>query len=454
MDISLKTIRERLLTKKDLYDEYNFSKEQLYALWAFFDLAQEFASIKNFYRLCVLIPKEFFDHESFLYLVQGDNYVELVASSEKGLLEYPQKTNLPLKREYFREGNRHFFPFVGNRKLLNLIPAHKEKDLLGILEVKANNLSEQEKFFFQKYANRIGYSLHIKLLIDQILQHIRFVNELVADIEHNVIIPNIYYRYLFKQLRKKIDSLKEIKTILTDKDISDREKEMIENLYQELLSCYQQIEKHYENTSLFLESLLRQEHFREGRFVLRRRPCRFAKEIIEAQLERYRKRFEQAGIMIDNRLGGVPAEEEFVLAVDVGLLSQVYANLFSNVLKYAQEVTNEKGEKIKFISFGREVIPDYFGPGRDGIKFNVFSTGPHLSPEEAQKLFEEGWRGSNTNGKPGFGRGLYFVRKVIELHGGVVGYEPTPLGNNFYFILPLKTPPQIDKDSDKEIKCH
>ena len=173
---------------------------------------------------------------------------------------------------------------------------------------------------------------------------------------------------------------------------------------------------------------------------MRKRLCRFAKEVIEPQLERYRKRFEKAGIFIDNRLGGVP-DEELLMAVDVGLLSQVYANLFSNALKYTREVVGPEGKPVKFIAFGREIIPDFFGPGKPGIKFNVFSTGPHLSPEEAQKVFEEGWRGHNIGGQPGSGRGLHFVKKVVELHGGVVGYEPTPLGNNFYFILPLKQDP-------------
>ncbi|MDA8088280.1 MAG: hypothetical protein M0Z75_16480, partial [Nitrospiraceae bacterium] len=38
-------------------------------------------------------------------------------------------------------------------------------------------------------------------------------------------------------------------------------------------------------------------------------------------------------------------------------------------------------------------------------------------------------------GKPGTGHGLAFIKNVIELHGGVIGYEATPYGNNFYFIL-------------------
>jgi len=441
MDTNLELIRDRLLTKKQQYQNYNFNEAQIKALWAFFDLAQEYATLENFYRVCVLVPKEFLGYDGRLYVVSEEGKLELVSESEKGLINPPQKAQIPLFSQSTCEGNSCFFPFKGNRRLLSFFPLQHGEDTLGVLEIMPRDrLSEQDLFFFQKFANRIGFNLHVKLLMIQCLEHLKFINELVADIEHNIIIPNMFYRYLFKRLQKKISLLKELENRLdSSQEYSpERLKGALDHLYRELQREYEQIEKHYTTVSLFLESLFRREHFEKGRFVLRRRPCRFAKEVIEPQLERYRKRFEKAGITIDNRLGGVP-DEELIMAVDVGLLSQVYANLFSNALKYTQEVTDDQGRKVKFISFGREIIPDFFGPGRPGIKFNVFSTGPHIPPEEVQKIFEEGFRGSNIGNQPGTGRGLHFVKKVIELHGGVVGYEPTPLGNNFYFILPLET---------------
>ncbi len=440
MDSNLDLIRHRLLTKKQQYANYNFSEAQIKALWAFFDLAQEYATLESFYRVCVLVPKEFLGFEGRLYILSEEGNLELVSESTQGLVEPPQKVQIPLFSRTTCEGDSCFFPFKGNRRLLSLFPLHHGEETLGVLEIlPRENLSEQDLFFFQKFANRIGYNLHVKLLMIQCLEHLKFINELVADIEHNIIIPNMFYRYLFKRLQKKISLLKELEGRLdhAKEYASERIKGALDHLYRELQREYEQIEKHYTTVSLFLESLFRREHFEKGRFVLRKRPCRFAKEVIEPQLERYRKRFEKVGITIDNRLGGVP-DEELVMAVDVGLLSQVYANLFSNALKYTQEVINEEGQKVKFISFGREIIPDFFGPGRPGIKFNVFSTGPHIPPQEVQKIFEEGFRGSNTNNQPGTGRGLHFVKKVIELHGGTVGYEPTPLGNNFYFVLPLE----------------
>jgi len=159
------------------------------------------------------------------------------------------------------------------------------------------------------------------------------------------------------------------------------------------------------------------------------------KDVVQPQLERYAEQFEDMGISIDDRFSGIP-DEEIISVVDVGLIAQVYANLFSNALKYSEEIITDTGEKKKYISYGREIIKDFFGTGRDGVKYNVFSTGPHINPEDREKIFEEEYRGAHTLNRPGTGHGLSFIKHAVEIHGGVVGYEPTQYGNNFYFILP------------------
>jgi signal transduction histidine kinase len=134
-------------------------------------------------------------------------------------------------------------------------------------------------------------------------------------------------------------------------------------------------------------------------------------------------------------------EQKFPLMVDVGLLSQVYANLFSNAAKYTREITTHEGNPRKAVAYGREIVEDFPEPGKKRVKLNVFTTGPHLSEEEGRRIFDEGVRGPDSDNIPGTGHGLSFIRHVIELHGGVVGYEPTSEGNNFYFILPA---PPVD----------
>lgn len=357
-------------------------------------------------------------------------------------------------RDHSYEINDSFVaPIKGNRRLFVQHPIQKAKDVIGMFEVfPLSRLDEKDKLFFEKYANRIGYNLHYKLIVKQNEEHIKFVNTLVADIEHNVLVPNMRYKVFLNSFKKKLKEAKDIHAILKGKidehrqkgcphvkELESAEKRLLV-LYSDLLAQYQELEKHYQNTSLFLESLLRRDHFEKGHLVLRRRMCRFKKEVIDPQLERYRARLERRGIRIDDLMGGIPEEEDIPLMVDVGLISQVYANLFSNAEKYCKEVPNDQGQPVKFIAYGREIINDFFGPGKSGIKFNVFTTGPHIPPEYASHIFDEGFRTPDAQKETrGVGHGLHFVKKVIEVHGGVVGYEPVKLGNNFYFVLPLHT---------------
>ncbi|WP_456433458.1 ATP-binding protein [Thermosulfuriphilus sp.] len=452
----LEPIVQRVRQKISDYEKYAFSHIQGRALRAFFDLAQEYETLDNFYRICVTIPREFLGYESRLYILSRDGRLYLVADSQKGLM--PSGTIAPkticLSEAPYEKNGSFYCPIRGNRRLITKLPFHQAEEIIGMLEAfPSEKMNEKDRLFFEKYANRIGYNLHNKILAAENIRHLRFINNLVADIEHNVIVPNLRYRIFFNRLRRELKRLTELESALREELYqSNPELERIKrlaagisNIRRQIENEIKEIEKHYENTSLFLETLLRRDHFERGELVLRKRPCRFYREVIAPQLERYEKRLKRRGIQIDNRLGGIPENEDIPLAVDVGLLSQVYANFFSNAEKYTREV-EDGGRKVKFMAFGREIIPDFFGPGKPGIKFNVFTTGPHLSEEDVAKIFEEGYRGDNIENEPGTGHGLHFVKKVVEVHGGVVGYEPKPLGNNFFFVLPLKSEPGPSKE--------
>ncbi|MBW1946379.1 MAG: sensor histidine kinase [Deltaproteobacteria bacterium] len=449
----LATILARIRQKREDYERYGFTFIQGRTLRAFFDLAQEFETLENFYRVCVFVPKEFMGFDSCLYLVDPDiRKLYIACDSIKGLrvcgMDPPG--DIRLSESSYETGDTFVAPIKGNWRLFASKPLSKAEEIIGLFAVfPLSGFGKGDRLFFEKYANRIGYNLHYKLISEQNERHIKFINTLVADIEHNVLVPNMRYRLFLNNLRKKILELEDIEKDFGEKIGVGIGKKWIEVYHLEqiqgrladlrggLFKECEEIDKHYQNTSLFLESLLRRDHFEKGQLVLRRKMCRFKKEILAPQLERYRQRLERMGIRIDYGFGGIP-DEDIPLAVDVGLISQVYANLFSNAEKYCQEVINESGEPVKFMSYGQEVIPDFFGPGKPGIKFNVFTTGPHIPPEEASHIFEEGYRGTGSERKPGVGHGLHFVKKVVEVHGGVVGYEAANLGNNFFFALPLQ----------------
>jgi K+-sensing histidine kinase KdpD len=268
----------------------------------------------------------------------------------------------------------------------------------------------------------------------------------VADIEHNIIVPNIIYKLYLRNLKNTINKGIMVEQLMRDYlsedklDIVTMASVLSEfaEVNRGLSSEYGNIDKHYKNMSMFLETLLRKSHFDQGRLTLRTKPCNMNKEIVSPQLDRYLERMQDYGIKIDDRFSGIP-DEDIISVVDIGLMSQVYANLFSNALKYAQPVLTDTGDMEKHVAYGRLRIPDYFGPGKDGMKYNVFSTGPHIPEDEREKIFDDEYRGSNAEFKPGTGHGLAFIKNVIEIHGGIVGYEATHNGNNFYFMLPKTT---------------
>ncbi len=445
---ALKDILERIEAKKGDYQLYGFSPTEYNAIMTFFDLAQEFDNIEDFYQLCVAIPKSFFDLNACLYLrAPESNSWQLMARSDgqehESSLPLPDEIRSP-EVSYYADDKYLVLPIRGKKFLLDQLAFHNQNNVLGLLEVyPIEDIHERNKLFLEKYANRIGYNMHNKFLSEKNTEHLKFIRTLVADIEHNVIVPNMIYKLYLRRLRGKIMKNIAVERLLSVELSKKKDDERpMENLLKEMKEVnkglteeLENIGKHYANTSLFLETLFRRSHFDLGRLTLRTKTCNMKKDVVDLQLERYMEQFENAGITIDDRLSGIP-DEEIISVVDVGLMAQVYANLFSNALKYTEEVIMHWGEKRKYMSYGHEVLRDFFGPGKDGIKYNVFNTGRHIPPEERTKIFEEGYRGLYTANKPGTGHGLIFVKNAVEIHGGVVGYEATPYGNNFYFIIP------------------
>ncbi|ADH85209.1 sensor histidine kinase [Desulfurivibrio alkaliphilus] len=445
---ALQMVLKRVEEKQRSYRRYNFSEAQNAVLRTFFDLAQEYDSMEDFYRVCVAVPRVMLGLKARLYLLnERRNTLQLICDSESGLVTPPEPvatTDLSC-RTRAKDDSLHV-PI--QRKPSPYDSSTEERSVadlvLGRLEIAGGAaMDKADRFFLRKYANRIGYNLHNRLIAQQNIRHLRFINNLVTDIEHNVITPNMYFRHLFNKLRKRLAELEEVSqefSRMRQADLCDGQtcglvQQRLELIYDELAANHREMQEHYNNYSLFLESLFRRDHFRKGHLVLRPRACSIEKEVIAPQLEHYGNRLVRQGIKISQPRD--MAEEEITLRVDVGLLSQVYANFFSNAVKYTSSVHDHNGETIKLMAYGREYLSDYFGPGKDGVKFNVFTTGEHLSEREAQMLFSDGFRGEAGQGKPGTGHGLAFIKQVVEIHGGVVGYEPTAMGNNFYFILPL-----------------
>lgn len=485
--VTLEEIIHKVEKKKEDYKRYNFERLKEEAFATFFDLAQESTSLEHLYLVSVAVPKVFLKIESILYVPnQKTNRLEKVCTSWEGLREKGDSStersvsednaDLEFLEKLLQQTDdvqaepihgpialkeKWAFPIRGNQALKQWVSFSGIKGIFGFLVsiFPPNTLSErniqEDLFFLEKFANRIGYNLHQKLLIQQNLNHLKFINQLVADIEHNVISPNLYYMLYIKRLKKLLEAYRSVQKRLRDLTLflSPEESKMtsqeITSIHNELSRITDQmeeeainLEKHYTHMSLFLESLFRKEHFLKGTYVLRKQSCNFKHEIIERVIERYATLFEKKGIHLRRTVGDIP-DENITLFVDKGLIAQVFDNLLSNALKYTEEVEDPIGNKIKLVSIDHRILKNFFGENMHGIRFNVFTTGKPLSAEESVKVFEEGYRvvsqdaSGTSKTTAGSGHGLYFVKNVIEIHGGKVGCEPETYGNTFYFILPF-----------------
>ena len=446
------TITDRVREKKADYTRYAFDALEMAALNTFFDLAQEYDGLENLHLISVTVPEVFFELQSTLYTVRpATETIESAADSQLGLQVRgnPPPETIRLTHTPYHQAQTYVVPIHGKKTPSSRILLHQTHDIIGIFAVtRPEGFQEAELFFVQKYVNRIGYNLYNKSLAEQNIQHLKFVNNLVADIEHNIIVPNLRYKYYLRKIRKYLNLNKEIENDLTT--MLDEVKTVKPDLYGRLSEIVEQmvvinratfdeqekIDQHYKHTSLFLESLLRPDHFLYGQYMLNKTTCSLWHDIVLPQLERYSDLFSKKGIATGDIGKRWEETADIQVKADKGLMAQVVANLFSNAAKYTQSTVDEDGETKKIVRCGATTLKDFFGYGHHAIRFHVMSSGPPIDEADSSQIFEEGFRLSHPGMTEGTGHGLHFVKNVVEVHGGVVGHNPKEQGNEFFFVIP------------------
>jgi signal transduction histidine kinase len=444
-------ILERTEQKREDYASYGIEKLEMAALSTFFDLTQEYDSLDTLYVVSVAVPRVFFGLRSNLYMIDPKTEaIKWVANShpqhgdtEDNVPHYIRITATP-----YQHGPVYVVPIHGKKAPASGILSHGTGDAIGIYEVtQRDHLTEGEVSFIQKYVNRVGYSLSSKFLAEQNIQHLKFINNLVADVEHNVLVPNLRYKHYFKKIRKYLNINKEIESELDN--VLDEVRAQDPNLYAKISETVERmvvinramfrdqekIERHYKHASLFLETLLRPDHFLFGEYILKKAPCYLWRDIVLPQLQRYRDLFVQQGIVVDHMIRDPDRSEDIQVKADRGLMAQVAANLLSNAANYAEWV-DISGKRVKKVDCTASLIEAFFGQGHPGVRLDVFSSGPPIDKEDAVHIFDEGFRVTQKQPVEGTGHGLQFVKHVVEVHGGIVGLNAEDDGNEFYFVIP------------------
>jgi two-component system, OmpR family, sensor kinase len=109
---------------------------------------------------------------------------------------------------------------------------------------------------------------------------------------------------------------------------------------------------------------------------------------------------------------------------DANLLFQVFSNLRSNAIKYSPS-----GGLFKVA----------LEPGESSVTVTMQDRGIGIPEGDRPRLFERYYRGSNASGMVGTGLGLYFVKTVVEPHGGQVTVESREGGGSCFQVrLPVR----------------
>jgi signal transduction histidine kinase len=105
--------------------------------------------------------------------------------------------------------------------------------------------------------------------------------------------------------------------------------------------------------------------------------------------------------------------------------------------RLTQVLLNLVGNAIKFTDKGEVVIE---AKAADGLfELSVRDTGPGISPEHQQRIFEEFQQVDDSNKKGGTGLGLAISKRIVELHGGAIRVASKPgVGSSFFVTLPVR----------------
>jgi|GEM_PF-1538544 len=111
-----------------------------------------------------------------------------------------------------------------------------------------------------------------------------------------------------------------------------------------------------------------------------------------------------------------------IMRLDRYKIGQVLMNLFSNAIKFTDD-----GD----IDF--EVRRD-----GDRVRFSIRDSGIGIREKDRERVFEDFERAEDARNFKGTGLGLAISKRLVELHGGDVGFESEyGKGSTFWFSLPL-----------------
>jgi signal transduction histidine kinase/CheY-like chemotaxis protein len=196
------------------------------------------------------------------------------------------------------------------------------------------------------------------------------------------------------------------------------------------------IERQVNQMVRLVDDLLDVSRISHGKLELKRQPVNLF-EVIDSALESSKPMIDAAGLTLHLSL---PPEPVYLNA-DPTRLAQILTNLLNNAAKFTDrdgrvDLTVERVEKAD-------------SPDQVYVKISVKDTGIGIPAEHLPSIFDAFIQlpGSIKRSQGGLGVGLMLVRRLIEMHGGmIIADSPGPgLGTTFTALLPI-----LDQETSAE----
>lgn len=148
----------------------------------------------------------------------------------------------------------------------------------------------------------------------------------------------------------------------------------------------------------------------------------YAESWIRELVDAFILKQEGSGLDIDLKLENIPD----AILMDEVHMSTAINNILSNAVKYGHQPC-----RIKFTACEKNGFLD----------LNFLDNGPGIRREELKHVFEKFYRGKESKERVirGLGLGLYYVKQIIEAHGGNIHAKSTPgKGAEFIIQIPIE----------------
>lgn len=120
-------------------------------------------------------------------------------------------------------------------------------------------------------------------------------------------------------------------------------------------------------------------------------------------------------------------------------IRMVFENIIDNASKYSPQGSNIN------VEIGR---PD------SSLSVSVYDQGVGIVEKDLPRLFEKFVRFDNplSNKVGGSGLGLYWAKRIVDMHGGRIDYRPNhPQGSVFSIVLPMAPRQKSERDHTTEL---